>query len=887
MKHPAVRFRLNAIVSKSYFLADSEGFGVRVMMQPPHRRQIFPSLPCSRVISIDFDQFSSSLYMLVIKETPRGGTFSRQPHSNDFRDAASNVSRDGMNTRPSDFLFKSRSKHTRPESGGCAEDFAGFATLETTLQLLRCSEGNEPEVILVSAAAGNLMHSLVLSCEKPGGVVTIVIGAKQLTSELMQECKRLGIITFVSSIPLAHDENGCTVAATSPLRVTLHLRGEGAASSHWSKATVALSQNALCCCMSSDGRALAVLLSNCTVVLYLKSAATMFWVMRGSCSPRPSVNLRAIAVTRMMGWLGANAAENFSDDALVAISSAQGIIQLWQFSPSSSTSTSTSATSSSELSANHSPPRRKNMLPLDSAEAQLDDPMSSCLVGLHSVGACAARDDIPLAFVPADAENEGGKRGFWIVAADSSGTLKIFDVQARMGANHSAFKSVMMISSRGDRKLERFLPAVGHAAAVVAFEIISPSSLATLDETGMIMIHCARTSALTTSSDGCDITRVNCFIIRASVAIGSALPLTHAMNLSQRESHMFTGSSDGSLSVFDRDFVCYWQARVCDCSITCLAFGSNAMLHIGCDNGSLLTFNISRCVVEWNIMLHSGPVIAIAATDQHTASIGDDGSIILADKDGNMVHTLRCDAGWCGIKFTRARSLATVTCCGKLQLRSIDSLPPKAAAHIDACWAHKIEVDAETGGRRCTAFDVIENAAGGGVAVLAIGQVGADVNTASDVTAVIIDLTFKIVVARYHGPSAAMSCIAFADSSWSLLPPSKRQESRGGNKTVTITEASYAEESEGHAFLSSCRVGLSDAAKRPEAAGGVACLSGVNAIIASCRDGTGRSSKLVRVSASDHTVAVLRLSLHLPFLCSAHLDASSQKPINPVVVLWH
>lgn len=840
MNHPAVRFRLSASNSSSYFLADSEGLGIRVMMKPPHKRVVFPAIPCSRVVALDFDSFSSSLYIIVIKETPRGGSFTRQLRPDAIRAAASNANRERTSTHPSDFLFKSRSKHTRPDTGDCAEGFAGFATLDTTLQLLRCSEGNEPEVILVSAAAGNMVHSLVLSHEQPGGGVTIVFGAKQQTPEHVQECRRLGVITFASTIPLAHDDNGSIIATTAPLRVTLHTRGEGVASSHWSKANLALTHNAQCCSMSPDGRALAVLLSNCTIVLFLRSAAATNWVMRGSCMPRPSVSLRAVAVTRISGSVAAVAGGNDVDDVLVAVSSAQGIVQVWHFATSSSAAASASTTLSSETSARHSPPRRSNMSQLESAAAaHADGPMSSCLTGLHCVGACAARDEIPLAFVRTAARNGDEECGLWIVAADASGTVRTFDVQASIGANQGVSESVVMISSRGDRKQERIMPAVGHAASVVAFQMLSPCSLATLDATGTIMMHCARSSALTASSDGCDITRVDCFIMKPSVAIGSALPLTHAMNFSQRESHMFTGSSDGSLSAFDRDFVCYWQTRVCECSISCLAFSSNALLHIGCDNGMILTFNMNRCAVEWNAMSHSGRVLAIDATDHHTASVGDDGSVILTDKDGIAVYSLRCDAGFCGIKFTRARSLATVTCSGKLQLRAIDSLPPKAAAQVDASWPLRLEVDAETGGRRCTAFDLIEDNVGGGVAVLAIGQVGVDWNNASDVAATIIDLASKIVVARYRGPSSAITCIALATGDWSLLPLAKRRESRGGVKKSTITETSLAEESEGLGMTSTSRVAPSDAEQRLEAAGGVACLSGTNAIIASCNDGTG------------------------------------------------
>jgi hypothetical protein len=70
-----------------------------------------------------------------------------------------------------------------------------------------------------------------------------------------------------------------------------------------------------------------------------------------------------------------------------------------------------------------------------------------------------------------------------------------------------------------------------------------------------------------------------------------------------------------------------------------------------------------------------------ATAPQLIVSLGDDGSVLLTGNDDITVHTLnlRCDAGWCGVKFTQARSLATVSCSGELQLRSIPTLPPRAA----------------------------------------------------------------------------------------------------------------------------------------------------------------------------------------------------------------
>lgn len=867
MNHPAVRLKLNTVNSGSYFLADGQGVGIRIMMEAPHRRTTFPGLACSRVIALDFDPALASLYMLVVKETPRGGGFSHRPVPDTKQAVAASVpSRNGATVHPGDFLFKARQKHTRPDAGDCAEDFAGFATLDTTLQLLRCSEGNEPEAILVSAAAGNLVHSMVLSHDhdQPAGGVIIVLGAKQLTPEFVQECKALGILTFRSSTPLAHDDCGCTVTATSPLCVTLHCRGEGVAATHWAKTTVSLAHNAQFCSVSPDGRALAVMLSNCSLLLFLKSAVSNCWLVRGRCMPRPSVSLRAIAVARMSG---AGTGGSSGEDALVAISSATGIIQVWHFT----SSPPAAATAGSETTVSRSPPKRGVTLPLDSAP---DAPMMSYLCGLHSVGACAARDDIPLAFVRTSTGGGDDEGSFGVAAADAAGTLRMFDVRATMCAKRGNSECVMLISGRGDRKREQIMPAVGHAAAVTAFQLLAPSSVVTLDATGMIMMQCARTSTLHASSDGCDITRVECFAMRDSVAIGSALPPTHVMNLAQHESYMFTGSSDGTLSAFDKQFVCYWRALVCDCSITCLSFSSDTLLYIGCDNGRMLMFNMSRCAVEWSVMMHSSRVLAIDAADQHTASMSDDGSLIISDKDGIAAHTLRCDTGWCGARFTRARSLAAVTTHGKLQLRSMDSMPPKAAAHSDTCWPHRVEVDADSGGRRCTAFDIIEDAVGSGVAVLAIGQAGADDNAASDVTAVIVDLAFKVVVAKYRGPSAAITRIAFASGNWSLLPSAKRQDSRGGSKPIPVKDASVADDSQGRALTGA-------GGERHHAAGGVECLSGVNAIVASCRDGTGtagltaeplRLSVCVCVHRGFKMLLFLSCSL---FLCSAHVVAMS------------
>jgi hypothetical protein len=385
------------------------------------------------------------------------------------------------------------------------------------------------------------------------------------------------------------------------------------------------------------------------------------------------------------------------------------------------------------------------------------------------------------------------------------------------------------------------MPAVGNAAGVVAVELVPPCNVISLDTTGFIMMHAANTGALIATSDGCDITRVDCFITRTSVAIGSALPLTHPMNFAHRQSYMFTASGDGSLRAFDHDFVCYWQARVCDCGITCLAFSSDSMLHIGCDNGRLMTFNMNRAAVGWSVLMHSSKVTCIDATVQYTASIGGDGSAIICDNDGIWLYCLRCDAGWCGVKFTQAHNLATVSNSGKLQLRPMSSMPPKVASEGNAAWQHKIEINVEAGNGRCTAFDIMEDAVcGRGVAVLAIGQIGADSNVASDVTAVVVDLTSKIVVMKYRGPCSAITRIVFATGKWSLMSPTNRQESRDGSRRSPKKHGLLRStaDSESQLFNDASAAGYSETAENDHS--GISCLSGVKAIVASCRDGTGK-----------------------------------------------
>jgi hypothetical protein len=549
------------------------------------------------------------------------------------------------------------------------------------------------------------------------------------------------------------------------------------------------------------------------------------------------VSLRSIAVERMPAAVAADVAVDVgsNDDVLVAISSSQGIVQVWHFAPLSSFATSATASASQSPPKHHaSPPRRGNAASLDDASPSSSDALlHPLLCGLHSIGTCAARDDLPVAFVRAAAGIGGAEDGMRVVAADASGTLSAFDVRTQCGGKGGIVDEVMMISSRGIHKQQQILPAVGHAAAVVSFELSPPCNITTLDAAGIIMVHSARTSSLTAASDGCDITRVDCFALRASVAIGSALPSNHSMTLSHRESGMFTGGSDGSLRAFDKDFICYWQARVCDSGITCMAFSCDSTVHIGCDNGRVMTFKFGRCAVGWSVALHCGRVQAIEATSQHTASLGDDGSAVLSDNDGITVYTLRCDAGWCGVKFTQARSLATVSCSGKLQLRSLSTLPPRAA-ESDVAWPCRLDIDVESGGGRCTAFDIIEaTVGGGGAAVLAIGQVGADGNIPSDVTAVVVDLTFKVAVAKYRAPSAAITRIAFATGDWTLLPPI-RHEGRGGARKTLHNDVSITEGVAGgvEASADDKRDGGADV-------GGIASWASVNAIVASCRDGTG------------------------------------------------
>jgi WD40 repeat protein len=839
--------------SDSFFIVDRSGVCVRIRIEPPHIRTLFPAMQCSRVIDIDFHRSSASLYLLVVKETPRGGGFTRRnsPPSSSPSTLSKTVvppsppNREGINSalaaHPGDFIFKAKEKHTRPNVSDCAEDFAGFATLDTTLQLLRCSASGcgEIEVIFEAPAAGNMLHSLVVSCEQASGSgVSILFGAKQLTPEFAKECKGLGITTFVSTIPLGRDDTGCTIAAASPLLITLHFRGEGAASGHWSKTTAALTQNAQCCSLSPDGRALAVLLSNCSVVLFVKSSAIGSWEIRGKCLPRPTVGLRSMAVA-MRGLPASSVSSAHCNDVLVAISSTQGIVQVWCFTSFPATATASTA-STYVTSAGHSPPKRSSASQLDdAAAASHGSPMSPFLCGLHSVGACSAHDDLRVAFLRSPAGSSQELDGFCVVAADAIGTLKIFEVQTSVAArSEKGTSGVVMISDRGDRKQEQFMPAIGCAAAVVAFALVPPCNLVTLDSMGMIMSQSARTSTLIAKGDGCDITRVDCFVMRDSVAIGSELPLTHPMNFSQRDSYMFTGSSDGSLRSFDKDFICYWQARVCDCGISCLVFSSDSLIHIGCINGRIMTFNLSRCAVGWSELVHSGRVQAIDATPQNTASIADDGIVIVTNSDGIVVYSLRCDVGWCGVKFTQMQSLATVSNGGKLQVRSLASMPPKSAAESDVTWNCRIEVDVDTSGGRCTAFDVLERHEGGGVAVLAIGQGGADENVASDVTAVVVDLTHKTVVVRYRGPSAAITSVAIATGNWSLLPPLKSQETRGASRRHTKKDAGLVEDFKGQMQSNESGLQLPDAAKHV-AAGGFSCLSGVNAIVASCRDGTG------------------------------------------------
>lgn len=842
MSRPAICFKSNA-VSSAFFVAESSGVCVRIQIEPPHIRTLIPAIHCSRVIAIDFDPLSACLYMLIVKETPRGGGFATHKPSPPSKSAAPNLpsNREGIvptvTVHPGDVVFKAKQRHTRPDVGDCAEDFAGFATLDTTLQLLRCSASGsgDLEVMMESAAAGNMVHSLVASREQSSGSgVSVLFGAKQLTPEFAQELKRLGITSFASTIPLARDDTGCIVAAASPLLISLHSK-DGSMSGHWSKTTAALTHNAQCCSLSPDGRVLAALLSNNSVVLYMKSAAASGWVLRGKCTPRPSAGLRSMAVTMVAPASLANGGS--SDDAIVAVSSTLGIIQVWYFS-SSPTAVTASAASSMSSSASRSLTKRGSMTQFDDNPVLGIPTLSPFLCGLHSIGACDAHDDLRVALLRVSAGSGDELDGLCVVAADAIGTVRMFDVRTNpMGCSEGAAGGVVMISSRGDRKQEQVMPAVGNAAAVVAFEIVPPCNLVTLDATGMIMMHSARISALIAKSDGLDITRVDCFVIRAAVAIGSELPTTHAMNLSQHESYMFTGSSDGSLRSYDRDFICYWQTRVCDCGISCMKFSSDSVLHIGSFNGRIMAFSLSRCAVVWSTMIHSGRVQVIDATSQHTASIADDGIVIVTNSDGVAVYTLRCDVGWCGVRFTQTQNLVTVSNSGRLQVRTMASLPPKSA-DCDVAWNCKVEVEVETCGGRCTAFDVLEDALGGGsVAVMAIGQVGGDEHAANDVAAVVVDLTYKIVAVKYRGPSAPITSIAFATGNWSLLPPLKGQE-RGGTKK-TAKKDTFSAESANHPALTDASGSAVSSAANKVAAGGVSCLSGVNAIVASCRDGTG------------------------------------------------
>jgi hypothetical protein len=302
------------------------------------------------------------------------------------------------------------------------------------------------------------------------------------------------------------------------------------------------------------------------------------------------------------------------------------------------------------------------------------------------------------------------------------------------------------------------------------------------------------------------------------------------MNWSQRGSYMFTGSADGSLRSFDKDFICYWQTRVSDSGLSCLAFRSDSLVLVGCSSGSVVAFNLGTCTVNWSAAMHTGRVASVVATAQHSASIGPDGSLVLADIDGIVLLTLRCGSGWCGAKFCQSQSLASASCDGKLQLRSLALLPPRAAVGLDAVWQPRVEVDVETGDGQCTAFDIIDDKlnGAGGVAVLAVGQVGAECRLSWDVTAVIVDLVVKAPVLKIRGPSSVISRIAFADASWSLLPQAKHQENKVFRKQNVKN------------------IVMQDAENKPVASGGiggVACLSGVPAIIAACKDGTGQPQR--------------------------------------------
>ena len=173
--------------------------------------------------------------------------------------------------------------------------------------------------------------------------------------------------------------------------------------------------------------------------------------MRSSTAlPSNGVILRSIAVERMPAAVAADAAVDgcSNDDVLVAISSSQGIVQVWHFAPLSSFATSATASASQSPPKHHaSPPRRGNAASFDDASPSSHDvPLHPLLCGLHSIGNCAARDDLPVAFVRAAAGSGGAEDGMRVVAADASGTLSAFDVRTQCGGKGGIVDEVMMIS---------------------------------------------------------------------------------------------------------------------------------------------------------------------------------------------------------------------------------------------------------------------------------------------------------------------------------------------------------------------------------------------------------------------------------------------------------
>jgi hypothetical protein len=106
------------------------------------------------------------------------------------------------------------------------------------------------------------------------------------------------------------------------------------------------------------------------------------------------------------------------DDALVAILSAQGVVQVWHFSSASPSLASSSSAAAETVSLAMPPPkhhalphRRGSIASLDDASAASSDaPLRPLLCGLHSIGACGARDELPLAFGRAAGCGGGGVR---------------------------------------------------------------------------------------------------------------------------------------------------------------------------------------------------------------------------------------------------------------------------------------------------------------------------------------------------------------------------------------------------------------------------------------------------------------------------------------------